>query len=97
MGKRSGVEMEKLVEEYLSSGLSRKEFSERHGIAVTTLDYYRQRMREKTAPGLLPVRVEDVAPARHFTLSLANGRRIEGTWNFSDGELTRLIRIAESA
>jgi len=97
MGKRSGVEMERLVEEYASSGLSRKEFSERHGIRVTTLDYYRQRKREKSVPGLLAVRVEDVATATHFTLSLANGRKIESSWGFSDPELTRLIRIAESA
>ena len=32
-----------------------------------------------------------------FTLSLANGRRIECGWGFADGELARLIRIAESA
>jgi hypothetical protein len=28
---------------------------------------------------------------------LANGRRIESSWRFTDAELVRLIRIAESA
>jgi len=32
-----------------------------------------------------------------FTLSLANGRRIESSWRFAEAELARLIRIAESA
>ncbi len=97
MVKRSAVEMEKLVEEHSSSGLSRKEFCNRHGIAVTTLDYYRQRKREEVTPQLLPVRVEDVAATSHFTLALANGRRIESAWDFVDRELARLIGVAERA
>jgi hypothetical protein len=32
-----------------------------------------------------------------FVLTLANGRRIESGWEFSDGDLARLIRVAESA
>jgi len=31
-----------------------------------------------------------------FTLSLANGRRIESSWRFAEAELARLIRIAEA-
>jgi hypothetical protein len=31
-----------------------------------------------------------------FTLMLANGRRIESAWNFSEADLARLIRIAEA-
>ncbi len=38
-----------------------------------------------------PVEVRSV-----FTLMLANGRRIESTWNFSEADLARLIRIAEA-
>lgn len=97
MVKRSAVEMEKLLEEHSSSGLSRKEFCNRHGIPVTTLDYYRQRRREKSAPELLPVRVEDMGTSADFTLALANGRRIEATWDFVDRELARLIGVAERA
>jgi hypothetical protein len=31
-----------------------------------------------------------------FSLVLANGRRIESAWSFSDADLARLIRIAEA-
>jgi hypothetical protein len=31
-----------------------------------------------------------------FTLTLANGRRIESAWSFGDADLARLIRIAEA-
>jgi hypothetical protein len=41
--------------------------------------------------------VINAKPAQQFTLSLANGRRIESSWRFADVELARLIRIAESA
>ena len=43
--------------------------------------------------------VEVVAsePSASFTLSLANGRRIESNWSFGEAELARLIRVAESA
>ena len=43
------------------------------------------------------LRVEDVAATSHFILTLANGRRIESTWDFGDRELARLIGVAESA
>jgi hypothetical protein len=43
------------------------------------------------------VKVVNPEPAPQFTLSLANGRRIECSWRFADAELARLIRIAESA
>jgi hypothetical protein len=46
---------------------------------------------------LLEVEVGASAAAAGFTLSLANGRRIESSWRFGDAELARLIRIAESA
>lgn len=46
---------------------------------------------------MVKVEVARSEPAGHFTLSLANGRRIESSWRFTDAELTRLIRIAESA
>jgi hypothetical protein len=43
------------------------------------------------------VQVTHAEPAPQFTLSLANGRRIESSWRFTDAELARLIRVAESA
>jgi hypothetical protein len=33
---------------------------------------------------------------RSFVLVLSNGRRIESGWQFPDGDLARLIRVAEA-
>jgi hypothetical protein len=46
---------------------------------------------------LVKVEVAGSEITGQFTLSLANGRRIESSWRFADVELARLIRIAESA
>ena len=46
---------------------------------------------------MVAVKVANGESAASFSLSLANGRRIECSWRFADAELARLIRIAESA
>lgn len=92
--KRTAQQIQSLLEEYRRSGLSRREFAERQNIPVTTLDYWRHKHSQ---PRLLEVTVEAPRPATSFSVVLANGRRIESGWNFSDQELARLIRIAESA
>jgi hypothetical protein len=46
---------------------------------------------------MVAVRVANAELGPRFTLSLANGRRIECSWQFAEAELARLIRIAESA
>ena len=71
------------------------------GIAVTTFDYWRREHRIKAEkverrPRLVKVEVA-TGGLGQFTLSLANGRRIESAWSYSDVELARLIRIVESA
>jgi len=105
MQKRTAEEVERLLKGYEESGLSRHEYSQREGIPVTTLDYYRQRYtrraaakRRALAAGFVKVKLEAAAvdPARIFTLVLANGRRIESGWNFVDADLGRLIKIAEA-
>jgi hypothetical protein len=35
-------------------------------------------------------------PRQAFVLVLSNGRRIESGWQFPDGDLARLIRVAEA-
>ena len=95
MGKQRSAEgIRRLIEEFESSGLTRREFCQRHRIPVTTLDYWR---RVQPRPRLVEVEVAASEPAPGFRLSLANGRRIEGSWRFADAELARLIRLAESA
>ena len=89
-------EMRRVVEEFLSSGLTRREFCSQRGKALTTFDYWRTQLRSK--PRLVKVEVaRPEAAAQSFTLRLANGRSIESSWRFGEEELVRLIRIAERA
>ena len=89
-------QMQRIVEEFGASGLTRREFAQQRGIAVTTLDYWRQRIESK--PRLLKVEVGRAeTPAQSFTLRLANGRAIESSFPLAEENLARLIRIAESA
>jgi hypothetical protein len=44
---------------------------------------------------LVKVEVEPAQPLAGFTLVLANGRRIEGSWGFLEADLEKLIRVAE--
>ena len=104
MGKETerSAEMRRVLEEYAASGLKRREFCEQRGIALTTFDYWRRQHADKPGkperrPRLVAVKVAQAEPAAHFALSLKNGRRIESSWRFSEAELARLIRIAESA
>jgi len=93
--KRNADDMRRTIEDFRKSGLTRRAFCQRHHIAISTLDYWR---RAQSRPArLVKVEVAGKEPAPAFTLSLANGRRIESSWNFGEAELARLIRIAESA
>jgi hypothetical protein len=103
-GGRSAKEVEQIVLEFERSGLSRREYCERRGIARPTLDWYRRRVQAgRNSPSLVQVRIEKAkAPVIDgagdgFTLVLANGCRIETGWNFGEAELARLIRIAGAA
>ena len=100
MGKqrRSAEELQGMIAKFGASGLTRREFCERHAIPVTTLDYYRHRLGRKAKPRMVKVNIADTdtQPQGNFTLVLANGRRIESSWRFGDAELARLIRVAES-
>ncbi len=94
MAKNAGVDSEQLVGDYERSGLTRREYCERQGIAVTTLDYHQRRRRTKRATAnLVPVTVT-AAPVREvrdggFALVLSNGRRIESGWHFVEENLAR--------
>ena len=93
---KRALEMQRIVEEFRVSGLTRREFAQQRRVAVTTLDYWRQRIGSK--PRLLKVEVERAeTAAQSFTLRLANGRAIESSFPLAEQELARLIRIAESA
>ena len=105
-------EMRRVVDEYAAGGVSRREFCEQRGIRLTTFDYWRRELQNKTSQnqtprsktgkparrvGMVKVEVAGGEAGPQFTLSLANGRRIESSWRFAEAELARLIRIAENA
>lgn len=89
--------MRELLAEYKKSGLRRGAFCQQRGIPLTTFDYWRRELGTKAKPRLVKVNLAAAEPATHFSLTLVNGRRIEGLWRFGEAELVRLIRIAESA
>jgi hypothetical protein len=101
MGKETerSAEMRRVLEEFKAGGLSRREFCQQRSIPLTTFDYWRREHAVKARkpgrrPRMVAVKVINAKPAQQFTLSLANGRRIESSWRFADVELARLIRIA---
>jgi len=89
----SKSEVRRIVEGYTKSGMTRRQYCEKHNIPITTLDYWRRIQTRK--PRLVEVTVE-TQPAAGFVLVLANGRRIESSWKFAEAELMRLIRVAEA-
>jgi transposase-like protein len=90
----SKQEIRRIVEGYAPSGMTRREYCEKHNIPITTLDYWRR--IQKSKPKLVEVAVEAAQPSAGFALVLANGRRIESSWRFAEAELLRLIRAAEA-
>jgi hypothetical protein len=93
--RRRAEKIRRTVEEFQNSGLTRREFCQQHQIPVTTLDYWRRRQ-----PGparLIEVELPASGQSPGFSVSLPNGRRIESAWKFVEEDLTRLIRVLESA
>jgi hypothetical protein len=93
-GMRSKEEIRGLVRGFAKSGMTRREYCAKHGVAVTTLDYWRRTDR-KQKPKLMPVAIEEAPPLAGFVLVLANGRRIECSWSFIEADLEKLIRVVE--
>jgi transposase-like protein len=91
---RSKQEIRRIVEGFAKSGLTRRAYCAQHGVAMTTLDYWRRAHREHQ-PRLVKVEVEPAQPLAGFALVLANGRRIESSWRFLEVDLEKLIRVAE--
>ena len=87
-------ELHRIVEGFAQSGMTRRQYCEKHNIGMSTLDYWRRRIQE-SKPRLVEVAVEG-QPSAGFVLVLANGRRIESSWRFGEADLLRSIRVAEA-
>jgi hypothetical protein len=96
--RRSTEEVEQLLEQYRTSGLTQIEYCRQTGMVLSTLGRYLRRSGVEPER-LIRVKLESAVPeaATGFALVLGNGRRIESGWRFADVELARLIRIAEGA
>ncbi len=95
--RRTAEQIQQLVEEFRTSGLSQMEYCHQTGIVLSTLGRYLRRSKSANQQ-LVRVKVEEASEAgTGFVLMLGNGRRIASGWGFGDAELARLIRIAESA
>ena len=102
--RRSRQEVEQVVAEYESSGLSQDEFCRTRGLALSTLGRYRTRQKRQ-APAdsntLLAVEVSHRAPASFTTTGSAlavvmrGGRRIEVGRGFDAVALEQLVRVLE--
>ena|ERR1700722_19134988 len=104
--RRSRQEVDQLVAEYESSGLSRHEFCSERGLGLSTLDRYRTR-RKRQAPAsgnaLMAVEVSNRAPTpaagtcSALAVVLRGGRRIEVGRGFDTSSLEQLVRVLEGA
>jgi len=89
----SKEEKQRIVDGFAQSGMTRREYCQKHNLSVTTFDYWRQ--VRKRRPRLVEVALETQSAAG-FALILSNGRRIESGWGFAEADLLRLIRAAEA-
>ena len=79
---RSEVEIRKLVSGYEKGNQSRAAYCAAHGLPLTTLDYYRRRLRP--AQSLVEIDLREAGATRDdpgvFAVVLRNGRRLEIGW-----------------
>jgi uncharacterized alpha-E superfamily protein len=94
--RRTAEDIQQVVNQYRASGLTQAEYCRQNGMVLSTLGRYLRRGAGGSRT-LVRVKVAAAEPQGGFVLMLSNGRRIAADWAFSDAELARLIRVAETA
>ena len=103
--RRSRQEVEQVVAEFESCGLSRIEFCRQRALALSTLGRYRKRQQRQAPTGssaLLAVEVSGraagpfAATGSMLAVVLRGGRRIEVGRGFDTGALEQLVRVLEA-
>ncbi len=105
--RRGWSEVQALVSEFEASGLKREAFCRQRGLAVATLDKYRQRAHGGRQSGGRPFVPVEVVPSTTqddnsvagregaLVVELRSGRRIEVCRGFDAGTLERLLTVLE--
>lgn len=94
---RTAEEMRGVLENWESSGLTQKAFGEREGVSVTTLQYWRRRLKEidgeSEAPAFGPVRVvpDGSVSEDRFELRIGGSVSITVPPRFDAEALRRLV------
>ena len=99
--RRTGKEVQRLVEEFISGAMKRSEFCRSRGLSPGTL---RRRLEGKKqearqTPRLVAVELEEKAPqkANAIEVVLGRGRRVEVRPGFDAATLQALIAVLERA
>jgi hypothetical protein len=104
--RRSRAEVERLVRDFVMSGLGRQEFCQRHGLALSVLRRHLSgrgvsRVDRQKKTRLMAVDVVSRASEAHspkgcaMTVVLGRGRRIELGADFDSGALERVVTTLE--
>ena len=99
--RRTGKEVQRLVEEFISGGMTRSEFCRTRGLTPGTLLRHLKGGKQKAeqTPRLVAVELEEKAAekANAIEVVLARGRRVEVRPGFDATTLQALIAVLERA
>jgi hypothetical protein len=84
--------------EYEASGLSRREYCLRKGLAAGLFDYQRQKYLKRQRPEFVRVELatgHEESAERRIRMELGNGRRLSVDWDGGEETLARVVRAME--
>jgi hypothetical protein len=104
--RRTPVEIQQIVRAFAGSGVNRRQFCQRQGLSLGTLNRYLKRMQGESAgsvsnAGLVAVEVRDMKRETAgdavcgLAVVLSGGRRIEVGTTFDGPTLQRLVQTLE--
>ena len=97
--RRTGKEVQRLVEEFISGGMKRSEFCRSRGLSPGTLQRHLKggKQRARQIPRLVAVELEQKAAqkANAIEVVLGRGRRVEVRPGFDATTLQALIAVLE--
>ena len=97
--RRTGKEVQRLVEEFISSGMKRSDFCRSKGLSLGTLRRHLEGGKQgaRQTPRLVAVELEEKAAqkANPIEVVLGRGRRVEVRPGFDAATLQALIAVLE--